>query len=83
MNSYLLILLKICSTVGETSCSTKDPASSHTTEKDWILYTNSTTGFGSSILNKDKGVNSQQAVSLLPKMCGIPNLTHHPGSLDN
>ena len=41
-----------------TSCSPKDPASSHTTEKEWILYTDSTTGFGSSSLNKDKSVNS-------------------------
>ena len=32
--------------------------SSHTTEKDWILYTDSTAGFGSSSLNKDKGANS-------------------------
>ena len=37
-----------------TSCSTKNPASSHTTEEFWILYTESTTGFGSSSLNKDK-----------------------------
>ena len=66
-----------------TSCSTKDPASSHTTEKEWILYTYSTTGFGSSSLNKDKGVNSWQAVSLLPRMCDIQDLTQHPGSLDN
>ena len=36
-------------------CGTKDPTSSHTTEEIWILYTDSTTGFG---LNKDKSAGS-------------------------
>ena len=40
------------------SCSIKDPTASHTTEKEWILYTVSTVGFGSSRLNKDKSANS-------------------------
>ena len=65
------------------SCNTNDPASSHTTEKEWVLYTDSTTEFGSSSLNKDKSANSWQAFSLLPRMCGIQDLTQYLGSLDN
>ena len=53
----------------------KRTTSSHTTEKNWILYTDSTVGFGSSSLNKDESANSRQAVSLLQRMCGIQDLT--------
>ena len=53
------------------------------TKKDWILYTVSTVGFGSSSVNKDKSVNSQQPVSLLQRMSGIQDLEQHPGFLDN
>ena len=49
----MIVLLCVC-----TSCSTKDPTSSHTTEKDRILYTVSTVGFGSSRLNKDNNADS-------------------------
>ena len=34
-----------------------------------------TVGFGSSSLNKDKSADSQQAVPLLQRMCGIQDLT--------
>ena len=33
-----------------------DPTTSHTTQDFWILYRDSTVGFGSSSLNKDKNV---------------------------
>ena len=33
-----------------------DTTSSHTTQEFWILYRESTAGFGSSSLNKDKNV---------------------------
>ena len=55
--SYLYYLMNVLLCVW-ISCSIKDPTSSHTTEKDWILYTVSTVGFGSSRLNKDKSANS-------------------------
>ena len=48
-----------------------------------MLYTDSTTGFGSSSLNKDKNASSREAVSLLQRMYGIQDLAQYPGSFDN
>ena len=54
----------------ETSCSTKDPMSTHITEKDWILYTVYYCGIWILSLNKDKGADSLQAV-LCNKECVV------------
>ena len=56
-----------------TSCSTKDPTSSHTTEKDWILYTVSTVGFGSSRLIRVLTVDKQ---FLCYKECVASRISH-------
>ena len=59
-----------------------DPSASHT--KFWILYRESTAGFGSSSINNDKNVLVVKAVgSLFQSMCGILNLELDPGFLIN